>query len=64
MPSDLEIAEHAINQVIFAFLDKHFKKYKDKGSLQGAVSSIQFLLQLNIIIAPQRACTLQSVEAV
>lgn len=33
MPSDLEIAEQAVNQVIFTFLDKHFKKYKDKGSL-------------------------------
>lgn len=52
-PSDLELAEQVINQVIFMFLDKHFKENKDKGSLYGAICSVQSLIQLNIFIASQ-----------
>lgn len=37
------------------FLDKHFKENKDKGSLYGAICSIQPLIQLNIFVASQRA---------
>lgn len=57
-PSDLELAEQVINQAIFMFLDKHFKENKDKGSLYGAICSVQSLIQLNIFIAAQRACRL------
>lgn len=44
------------------FLDKYFKKKKDKGSLYGAICATQSLVQLNICIASQQA-TLWFVQA-
>lgn len=45
------------------FLDKYFKKKKDKGSLYGAICATQSLVQLNVCIASQQARTLWFVQA-